>query len=665
MSRLRRVSVASKLVVLIGLVVGALAVTVFAVVPPRFERQLRDALRDVSVGLCRMIASNAGASLAFEDARTAQELLNGAGRNPDVLWAVVQRSDGRPLATFRRQGVQEIPAGPEGAEWSFSPDGSRLDIASPVVSDGRSFGTVRIGVSLDRVHSEVSRARKQLAALSLLLFLAGTVAAYWISVLVVGPLQALDAAAERVAAGARTERVQVRSGDEVGRLAESFNRMVDSVESAQQALEDANSALETRVEERTRELKAEVGQRRSAEEALVGSTAEQRSLEEQLRQSQKMEGIGRLAGGIAHDFNNLLTAILGYAELMEAQLPDDEDLRSSLHEIRIAGERAAALTRQLLAFSRRQVLQPRILDLNLVVSEMEKLLRRLIGEDVVLTTRLDPGLASVRADPGQLEQVLMNLAVNARDAMPGGGTLTIETRNAQLDAVFAAAHPCARVGRYVVLVVADTGTGMSAEVLSHAFEPFFTTKEQGKGTGLGLATAYGIVAQSDGFITIESAPGLGTTFRIHFPRVAGRASVSSSGNRQRVSPRGAETILLVEDEPGVRRLSRTILESLGYHVLEAASGEKALEVARAHVGEIHLVATDVIMPGMSGRVLWDRLRPLRPRTRVLFVSGYTDDAIAPHGVLESGTAFLQKPFTPHGLAEKVREALDASPRVVA
>jgi two-component system, cell cycle sensor histidine kinase and response regulator CckA len=386
---------------------------------------------------------------------------------------------------------------------------------------------------------------------------------------------------------------------------------------------------------------------------------DRQQLEAQLRVSQKMEGIGRLAGGIAHDFNNLLTAILGYSELMEAQLPDDEDLRSSLREIHHAGERAAALTRQLLAFSRRQVLQPRLLDLNAVVSEVEKLLRRLIGEDVALVTRLDPALGSIKADPGQLEQVLMNLAVNARDAMPEGGTLTVETANIMLDTGFAMANPGARSGEYAVLTVADTGIGMSDEVRSHVFEPFFTTKERGKGTGLGLATAYGIVKQSDGYITVDSEPGHGTTFRIYFPRAAGAAAASGRGERSALSPRGTETILLVEDESGVRRLSRTILEALGYTVLEAASGDEALEIARSHAGEIHLVATDVIMPGMSGRVLWDRWRVLRPDSRVLFMSGYTDDAIARHGVLEPGIAFLQKPFTPFSLAQKVREVLDA------
>jgi PAS domain S-box-containing protein len=409
-----------------------------------------------------------------------------------------------------------------------------------------------------------------------------------------------------------------------------------------------------------------IGKSLPAETAMHGvilnarDLTESRRLEAELRASQKMDSIGRLAGGIAHDFNNLLTAILGYAELMEPDLAGQDHLQSSLREIRLAGERAAALTRQLLAFSRRQVLQPRLLDLNAVVSEVEKLLRRLIGEDVELVTRLDPGLGSVKADPGQLEQVLMNLAVNARDAMPKGGTLTVETANTILDTGFARANPGARSGEYAVLTVADTGIGMSDEVRSHAFEPFFTTKEKGKGTGLGLATAYGIVKQSDGYITVESEPGRGATFRIYFPRAAGAAAASGRGEHPALSPRGTETILVVEDESGVRRLSRAILKAQGYIVLEAASGDEALEVARSHAGQIHLVATDVIMPGMSGHVLWDRLRVLRPDSRVLFMSGYTDDAIATHGVLEPGIAFLQKPFTPFGLAQKVREVLDAA-----
>jgi len=410
--------------------------------------------------------------------------------------------------------------------------------------------------------------------------------------------------------------------------------------------------------------RAEVNARAAAERAaadLRRAAAQQRRLEEQLVQSQKMEGIGRLAGGVAHDFNNLLTAILGYAELMESQL-EDEGLRSELREIRLAGERAAALTRQLLAFSRRQVLQPRILDLNTVVSGVEKMLVRLIGEDVTLVTRLEPALGSVKADPGQLEQVIMNLAVNARDAMPEGGTLTFETANAVLDADFVAAHPGALLGAHVVLMVADTGTGMTDVVRSHVFEPFFTTKEKGKGTGLGLATAYGIVKQSGGNITVDSEAGRGTTFRIYFPCVEGTAVVPGRAASSSLSPVGTETILLVEDEAGVRKLSRTVLQTQGYVVLEAASGDMALQVARSETGPIHLVVTDVVMPGMSGREVWDRLRVLRPESRVLFMSGYTDDVIARHGVLEPGIAFLQKPFTPFSLTQKVRDVLDAEDR---
>jgi signal transduction histidine kinase len=410
--------------------------------------------------------------------------------------------------------------------------------------------------------------------------------------------------------------------------------------------------------------RAEVKARAAAERAAVDlrrAATQQRRLEEQLIQSQKMEGIGRLAGGVAHDFNNLLTAILGYAELMEPQL-EDEGLRSELREIRLAGERAAALTRQLLAFSRRQVMQPRTLDLNTVVSDVKKMLARLIGEDVALVTRLDPALGSVEADPGQLEQVLMNLSVNARDAMPEGGTLTFETANAVLDADFAAVHPGALPGAYVVLTVTDSGTGMTDEVRGHAFEPFFTTKDKGKGTGLGLATAYGIVKQSGGYIMVESEAGRGTTFRIYLPRVEGTAVGPKRTTSSSLAPSGTETILLVEDEAGVRRLSLTVLETQGYVVLEAPSGDVALQVARSETGPIHLVVTDVVMPGMNGRELWDRLKVLRPDSRVLFMSGYTDDAIARHGVLEPGIAFLQKPFTPFSLAQKVREVLDAERR---
>ena len=390
----------------------------------------------------------------------------------------------------------------------------------------------------------------------------------------------------------------------------------------------------------------------------VQDITERRHLEDQLRLAQKMEAVGRLAGGVAHDFNNMLGVILGYAELLVRRLPAEEPLRSQALEIRRTSERAAALTRQLLAFSRRQVLQPRILDLSLVVSNMEEMLRRLIGEDVHLVSAAEGEVGLVKADPGQIEQVIMNLAVNARDAMPGGGRLTIATANVELDEARAAERPGVQPGPYVMLSVSDTGGGMDAETLSHLFEPFFTTKEPGRGTGLGLATAYGIVKQSDGHIWVLSEPGHGTSVTIYLPRVEGlvhRAPAPVGGG---ALPRGSETILLVEDEDSLRELAHEILGGLGYKVLEAGTGRAALELAERHPGPIDLLLTDVIMPGMSGRELAAELLASRPGARALYMSGYTDDAIIHHGVLEPGLAFLQKPFPLEALARKVREVLD-------
>jgi PAS domain S-box-containing protein len=398
---------------------------------------------------------------------------------------------------------------------------------------------------------------------------------------------------------------------------------------------------------------------------VTRDASERKHLEQRVTQAQKMEAIGRLAGGVAHDFNNLLTAILGYSELALDSLHAGDPLRELLEEVRKAGHRAADLTRQLLAFSRQQTLAPRVLDLGALVADMEKMLRRLIGEDVQLVTALAPGLGLVKADPSQIEQVLMNLAVNARDAMPWGGKLVIETANVQLDEAYAAAHAEVRPGRYVLLAVSDTGEGMDEETRHHIFEPFFTTKESGKGTGLGLATVYGILRQSGGSVSVYSEPGRGTTFKVYLPRVeeAGPAPPARPGIAD--LPLGNETLLLVEDEDAVRALARTVLQTAGYHVLEARQGSEALALGEQHAGRIDLLVTDVVMPQMSGRDLADRLAALQPDFRVLYLSGYPVNAIAQHGVLEPGTAFLQKPFTPGQLARKVREVLDtAAARVV-
>jgi signal transduction histidine kinase/CheY-like chemotaxis protein len=379
------------------------------------------------------------------------------------------------------------------------------------------------------------------------------------------------------------------------------------------------------------------------------------ALEEQLRHSQKMEAVGRLAGGIAHDFNNLLTAIIGYSEIVMVALPAGHPCRADAEEISRAALRAADLTRQMLAFSRKQVLQAQVIDLNGTLAKVEPMLRRVIGEDIVMTIAPKAAHPHVRVDPGQIEQVIMNLAVNARDAMPRGGRLTVETADAVLDS--SALPPDAKPGPYVMLAVSDTGIGMSADVRARIFEPYFTTKEVGKGTGLGLSTAYGIVRQSDGQIQVFSEPGQGTTFRIYLPWVIG-AAAAVEAPAEDAMPGGSEHVLLIEDDPSVRRLSREILMRLGYSVTEAASGRAGLALGSDETKHFDLALCDVILGDMSGPAVYEALRALRPNVRVLYMSGYADEAIVRTGVLDEGYPFLQKPFTPSELAVKMRDVLD-------
>jgi len=385
---------------------------------------------------------------------------------------------------------------------------------------------------------------------------------------------------------------------------------------------------------------------------------EKAKLEAQLAQAQKMESVGRLAGGVAHDFNNLLTVINLYSDMALRSLEPDNPLRQDLEEIRRAGDRAAQLTRQLLIFSRRQPLEMRTLNLNEVLQGLAKMLPRLLGEDIPLQMKLAPDLGYIHADPGQIEQVVVNLAVNARDAMPEGGQLTLETVNTTLDKLFLRLHSGVEEGEYIMLAVSDTGVGMTEEVKAHLFEPFFTTKGPGKGTGLGLATVYGIVKQHRGHIWVYSEPGLGSIFKVYLPRVEAGPAATSRSEEATALPRGSETVLVVEDEPAVRSVAVRVLSGLGYQVLEASSGLDALQVAATWGQMIHLLLTDVIMPEMNGKALAEQLTALYPALKVLFISGYTDETISHHGVLEEGVAFLQKPFTPSRLAHKVREVLD-------
>jgi len=432
---------------------------------------------------------------------------------------------------------------------------------------------------------------------------------------------------------------------------EKLEREIGERRRAEQGLQQAHDELEQRVRERTAQL-AQVNQ------VLETELAERHKLEAQLMQSHKMEAVGRLAGGIAHDFNNLLMIIAGHTELLLDNGALDAGSTKSATRIQEAAQRAAKLTRQLLAFSRKQVLQAKVLDLNLIVMEIEQMLRRLIGEHIELTCAKDGQVGRVKADPGQIEQVLMNLAVNARDAMPRGGKLLIRTANFEVDAKYARLHPGLRPGHYVTLQVTDNGIGMDAETQLHIFEPFFTTKEKGRGTGLGLATTYGIIKQSNGYIGVDSAPDQGSTFRIFLPRVEEDIEIVRTPAAAGELPRGVETILVVEDENPLRLLAREFLEKSGYHVLDAPTGEEALGVARNYRGPIHLLLSDVIMPGMSGPDLAAHLKRERPDTRVVFVSGYADAALENHGLSEPGMAFLAKPFTREEVLRKVREMLD-------
>lgn len=413
------------------------------------------------------------------------------------------------------------------------------------------------------------------------------------------------------------------------------------------ALQQARDELEIRVKERTLELE-------NAYQELHKEMEQRKSFEEKYYQSQKMEAIGRLAGGIAHDFNNLLTIIQGYSQLLMAKLMDTDPLYEKINQINLAGTRAETLIRQLLAFSRKQVIQPKVLNLNQVVKEIEKMIRRLIGEDIDLSITLDSKLDAVKMDHGQMEQIIMNIVVNSRDAMPSGGKLSIATKNVHAEN----SHPLLPAGDYVMMSISDTGIGMEDDIKSHIFEPFFTTKEKGIGTGLGLATVYGIVQQSEGHITAQSERNKGTSIQIYLPRVQVPASVKTETRVALSDIRGSETILIVEDETFLREMIKETLTSFGYSIISASGGQEAIPLCKKHKNKIHLILTDVVMPQMDGREFIEYLKPLHPRTKVLYMSGYTDDDILRHGIHDLETEFIQKPFSPIALVRKIREILD-------
>jgi len=492
------------------------------------------------------------------------------------------------------------------------------------------------------------------------------------AVVVWKPVYWLEGAVKAVTAGASLATflmlipmmptlLKLPSPADLTRANDSLAKEIAERRAAEAAVRRMNAELEARVADRTAELEQSAALEKSSREELQREMQRRQEVEGQLLQAQKMEAIGRLAGGVAHDFNNLLTAILGYAELLRTQVRDDPESLSYLEEVLRASERASALTNQLLAFSRRQQAAPRPLDVNQSVRNIDKMLRRIIGEDVDLEVHLAPDLWPVLADPSHLDQVIMNLAVNSRDAMPDGGVLRIETSNVEIAGDYIAGHPGASPGPYVLLAVTDTGAGMDAATRERAFEPFFTTKELGKGTGLGLSIVYGIVKQNGGGIMLYREPGHGTAFKIYLPA---RMEVSAApAPRPRVAAEAAAsgaTVLLVEDEDQVRSLARTFLERRGYHIVAASSGPEALELLKGYSGRIDLLLTDMVMPHMNGGELARLVKAMRPEVRLLFMSGYTEGGLESRALMEGESFFLQKPFTAAGLEEKVRQALGRS-----
>jgi signal transduction histidine kinase/ActR/RegA family two-component response regulator len=610
------------------------------------------AVRDMET-LARIAGDNAAAALAFGDSAAARQLLSALKAKSNIVSAAFYTKGEQPFAIYRRDPRTDrdpLPGPrPEGPRF----ERGHLVVARPVILDGEAIGTICIDSDLRETGVLLRRYLTTVGFVCALSVLFAWILSHWLRRLVSRPVLQLADAARVVSQDKNfTLRVPVKGTDELGRLTAAFNEMLAEIEKRDAVVRNAHDQLEKRVDERTAELRREVIDRQHAQEAL-------RESEAQLRQAQKMEAVGRLAGGVAHDFNNILTAILGYAQLMLGRLDARDPLRRHAEEIEKAGTRAASLTRQLLAFSRKQVLAPKVLDLNVVVANLEPMLRRLIGENVEFRFLPAADLGRVLADPGQIEQVIMNLVVNARDAIAAEGRVTVETGSVMIDRLYAQQHAPMAPGAYEMIVVSDTGQGMDEVTRSRIFEPFFTTKAMG--TGLGLATVYGIVKQSGGFVWVYSEPGHGTSFKIHFPRVE-RPADATDQPAAKEQLRGRETVLVVEDDEHVRGLAVDVLRFGGYTVLEAPHGGEALLLCERHAGPIDLMVSDVIMPHLSGPQLFDRVRPLRPDMKVVFMSGYTAGAIQDQRALPPGASFIQKPFMPDELTKKVREALDRPAR---
>ena len=760
-----------KLALLVTLMIGAIAGFINFYLPARMQARMLAHLETEARNTARMVSFSVAPALVFADRASGADALRGVEVLTDLSYLVVEDASGARFAAVHPERMAASSSGGAGTG-AVDLGNSVYRVSQPVMHERVAVGTIHVGISLDSMRNEVDRMRRTIGWISLFVFLAGLAVTIGISTYVTRPLVKMVGTAKDIAAGDWKRRAPIVSHDEAGKLALSFNAMLDRLDEARREREELNHALERRVAERTAEREQEVQERRRGEAALQKSNerftlasaavdgalydwdiredrvfwtdgltrvfgytlddgpnapqwwssrihpddadrvlrqrqgdvaaardfmAEYRFrssdqkylsvldrgrvlrdesgqaarmvgflenvtplkiLEEQVRQGQKMEAVGRLAGGIAHDFNNLLTTILGYSHLLLGTFKEEQPQRADLEEIRKAGERAASLTQQLLAFSRRQVIESKVLNLNGVIADLENMLRRLIGEDIELETRLDPLIAPVKADRGQIEQVIVNVVVNARDAMDRGGRLLIRTENAVLDESYCRDHPEVRPGPYSMIAIRDTGCGMDEETRRRIFEPFFTTKAVDKGTGLGMATVYGVVKQSGGDVRVESEIGRGTTITIYLPR----ATECEVGVPVSVPPpqAGNEAVLLVEDEAGVRKLVKGVLRSKGYRVIEADGLHQALAKLADPSCAIDLLLTDVVMPGMSGRELADRVLRDRPEMALLYMSGYTEDRMVLNGVETSEIGFLQKPFTPEQLLRRVHDTLDGA-----
>ncbi len=656
----QRLSIEAKLALVVtattlgGLVVATVSFVIYDGISSRAEFE-----NEVAV-LGRIAADRATAAVAFGDTRSAEETLQALGVRSSVLAARLLDEAGEPLAAYTAEGAaprlhdldkRDLP--PEAITYRED----RVYLSRPIVLEGVEIGTLLLESDLAPLRERRGRYTAIASAVALLSFVLVFLLSSRLRRSLAEPVTSLA----RTARGVTRDfdysvRVPKTTGDEIGDLVDAFNGMLEEIANRDKDLVSAKE----RAEESARHARSRFEETRRSKDALEQEIAERERLERQIRQSQKMEAIGRLAGGVAHDFNNMLMVILGGSEAIRERPGDAEQTLMEVDEIAAAAERAASVTRQLLAFSRQQVLSVQELDLNRIVTDTRKMLERLIGEDVELSTHLHDAKLSISVDPGQIQQVLLNLVVNARDAMPAGGALHIATDEVEITPGLAASLEV-EPGRYCLLEVRDTGEGMPPEVASRIFEPFFTTKGVGQGTGLGLATVYGIVRQSGGAVSVESDLGAGTQFRVYLPNRAQEAG-AGEGTERREVPRGNETLLLVEDDGAVRRHLRSMLERSGYQVLEAVDGVEALEVSRAFPEPFDMVVTDVVMPRMSARELVERLEEERGAMRVLFVSGYVDDVLSRHGVTtETGRSLLQKPFTRDQLAERVRALLDGPP----